>query len=486
MIPKLGYNLLHIAILTGNPAVVEVLLKEYDANPNIVASENRTALLLSTMKPRNNLSMMKLLTKYGFDFAKLVNQEDVRLGMTVFHYLCTKNCVDNPIACIKYLLDVCEKTPNCSVNILAKDGPNMCGLHYAILASDVDLVRYLLENVYFPNNDKMNKNGITFLKIKPFGKIPLAQLTAPKTHFKNTTKSQCEIFKLLVSYGMGVNLKGTPLLKIAIVNQQTEIVQYMLKQNMCPINALADIVRLLFMHRGVNPNVEILQALYDYGLQHNLICERKHHFTIITKSATVNLPTFKAMLSMVLSHHGINNLNQYNQSDITHASALQCIAKKANTKQDVKKFIEALINHNEQQLSKLDKTTPLQVALPCNNHDVKNTDGNKISNYGQMCSVCQDNSDGTQVLNGFQCDECKSFICNDCVIVQSINKKLDMIGDENISERFSNGEEYEMSILNEILQYTTNSKLFNKVRCSCQGGQNCRLFFQSVLLLSLL
>ena len=53
--------------MCSDASIVEVLLKEGNANPNVVDNENYTALMYCVRRPRSNLLKMKLLTKCGFD-----------------------------------------------------------------------------------------------------------------------------------------------------------------------------------------------------------------------------------------------------------------------------------------------------------------------------------------------------------------------------------------------------------------------------------
>ena len=457
---------MHKAINVGNPAVVEVLLNKYHANPNLISPENETTLMCSvTRTSSSTLSMIKLLANYGFDFSKLVNHRLDRFGSTVFHALCTKNCVNtqDQIECIKYLFDICQKTPHCSINILAQDEMNMCGLHYAIGESNVELVKYLVENVYFPNNDKKNTNGIAFLKIKLWGKVPLSHSIAGGLDKNADSNNKCKIFKLLFSYGMNVCSTDTSLITHMMRNKQTEIVEFLLNKKLCPIYTCDDIVRLMCMYHGMTPNTRILQAFYNYGLKHGIIFDIVNHQSLLFTSATINLPTFKAVFSMILAHHGINDLKRFKQCQVTQVVAMEYAALLSATKQSVKLFIEGLLT-DDTELVQSDKATCLQVSLTCTNgHEMKTCDDNKINNYGRMCLVCNDNNNGGQLLNGYKCDICKSFLCDDCVIVQTINKKMDMIGDETVQLYYYTSKEYEMSIFREILQHTNNEKLFGKV-----------------------
>ena len=106
-------------------------------------------------------------------------------------------------------------------------------------------------------------------------------------------------------------------------------------------------------------------------------------------------------------------------------------------------------------------------------------------NIAEKCSVCGDNSDA---LSGVKCNECKSFICDDCVIVQKISKKIGMIGNETVNTYFACSVDYEVSILEEVLAYKSNNKMIGKVKSSV-GVNNCLaccLFFSIIFFFHLI
>ena len=440
--------------------MVEILLKNGNANTNVVNNHNQTTLMYCVNAP-DNLSIMKLLTKYGFDYAKLVNKRENKSGNTVFHLLCERKT--DAIGCMKYLFQVCKNIPNCAINILAKNEMNMCGLHKAIFDLNVDVVRYLLENVYFPNNDKSNPNGIAFINMLastvPLAGLVLAPCAVPEDY---NAKRHLKIFKLLAAYGMNVYYK---IFQRAVEIQQTEIVCFILQENLCPIYTFGNLLDA-FRIRDVCANKEISKALYNYGITHNLIVERVDHVSIIGFSASINLSSFKIILSIVLAHHGINNLKDFNQCSITNVQTLEFIAQYSKTTQAVKLFIEALISGNESNVSQMNESTGIQVPLTCvNNHHINsNTNDTKIVTCKQKCSLCGDNSNGDDSLSGFKCNECKSFICDGCVIVQKISKKIDMIGTEKANLHFPRRGEYEVSILKQVFEYKSNKNMIGKVK----------------------
>ena len=459
----MGNTLLLCAIFHNRARMVEIFLKDGNANPNVVNNRNETALMICAMGTSVNLSIMKLLTKYRFDYAKLVNKRDNHSGQTVFHYLCQQGKTDAAIACMKYLFQVCKNIPNCSINVLAKSRLDLCGLHWAIYELNVDMVKYLLENVYFPNNDKSNPNGIAFINM-PVHKLPLPMwVIACRNYDGNDAKCHSKILKLLVAYGANLNYN---MLRIVIKAEYTELVCFMLQENLCPIYTFDNLIDAMFAVRGVSTTKEeIWKAFYNYGRNHNLIVESAHDVYIIKLAATINLSTFKTILSIVLAHYGINNLKQFSQ--IKNVQTLVHIAQHSKTNQDVKLFIDGLISGDESKELKLDSNTVAQVTLTCvNNHAIKSSNDNKIVNYKEKCSVCGDNSHGDDSLSGVKCNECKSFICDDCIIVQQISKKIDMIGTPKANMDFPISGDYETSILDEVFKYTSNKKMIGKVKSS--------------------
>ena len=464
------YTALQFAISSENPQVVELLLKKCHTNPNVVDSSNCTTLMFCAAQTERSLPIMRLLVEYRFDFAKLINQRHNGDGCTLFHTLCSKtrgNINDN-IACLKYLFDVCKKIPNCSINILARDNSGTCGLHKAVLRGNADMVKYLLENVYFPNNNKLNRDGVAFMNMSLNEHYSLLRFVLMTFYSNQNIKCGLEIFKLLVSYGMKVNLKSDTALTLAVLYQQTEIVEFILNENLCPIYTLMEFLSRMYPdNAALNgiPNTKIMKAVYNYGLKHGIISNKNDHSQLIGNAARYNVTTFKTTILMILEKHGIKHLEQYGRCYNIDIFAMVSIADLPSTTPNVKSFIKALINGDETQkttLIKLDTVTSNEIVLTCiNNHELTNNNNSKISNYKGICSICSDNNDGSESLSGIKCHECKSFICGDCIIVQKVSKKM------NINPYDSHSHEQhqlQLSLLEEILHYKDNKKLFTKVK----------------------
>ena len=472
---------------------VELLLKEYNANPNVVDNKNHTTVMCWTLTKDKKLSILRILAKYGFDFAKLINQPENEYGVTVLHFLCMYGNSGHNIACIKDLFSICKKIPECSINILAQNHQGLCALHHAIYNKDIDMIKYLLENVYFPNNDKLNKDGIAFINMKILGIKPLGPYVMEilATEKDRNVKRDLELFKLLVSYGVKFNAKDQVYFQVPIIQHYTKLVAFMLDENLCPLDTFDTIIGLMYKvnaKRSGIVNTDIVKSLYNYGLKHGLISNKIHHAQIFAEAAKYDLATCRSTMLMILEKHGINDLKQYSKCDIFNERTLQSISQLPNTKPNVKSFIEALISHDETKLLKLDEAvaTSNKVVLTCiNNHKINNNNDNKLFDYKQKCSICGDSGDGSQLLSGFQCDECKSFICDDCIIVQKISKKIN----DNC-----NNETALIAVADQILEYKNNKKLLNKVEwikfdlshawsrlfivcflfcCSCRGLIDC-------------
>ena len=68
-------------------------------------------------------------------------------------------------------------------------------LHLASTTQNVQLMKYLLENVYFPNNDKNNNNGLKVIYHRnTSGQTPIVFAC------KNQSKNGIKMFKLLLEY----------------------------------------------------------------------------------------------------------------------------------------------------------------------------------------------------------------------------------------------------------------------------------------------
>jgi ankyrin repeat protein len=137
-----GYNLLHYAIKSENPEVVNLILApEYSGNPaspNILTADYHNGVLLTPMHLALNIcndgstayKIFKSLHKAGGDIS--VKDED---DCTIFHRACEKGRLD----VLNYIFSL-DGPQN--INELCKHGS---GLHMALLGDQDDVIPFLLE-----------------------------------------------------------------------------------------------------------------------------------------------------------------------------------------------------------------------------------------------------------------------------------------------------------------------------------------------------
>lgn len=434
--------------------MTQVLLEEYNANPNVISQYNRTSLWFCSQT--GNLSLLKLLVQHGFDFVNLVNVCDSKKGMTPFHWL----CYEGHTYMIKHLFGICQEIAKCSINILARNRLNMCGLHYAIQSNDVECVKYLLENVYFPNRDKMNQNGVEVIN-SDVNNQSLAAFA--------TNDSNLEIFKLLVEYGMdvstpvdphrvnGVVLHAPMFLIGAIFKRKTEIVRYWLDARLHKGFSRHQCISLISWSCKWKAK-NILQILYDYGRKTGVISD-DCHIEILKESSKSSLDMFKATLSMLLAQEGINDVNKFPKSKIINTELLYVIVDAPHTSEAIKMFIHKIV---ASEWSETESKQANEGNLTCiNGHEIPITYYNNIQVSGKCCSICNDDfGTNTQSLHGLECPWCMSLICEDCIVVQMISNSIN----EN-TDNMNDMEEvmHYMAILQKILQSKDNKRLFGKV-----------------------
>ena len=73
---------------------------------------------------------------------------------------------------------------------------------------------------------------------------------------------------------------------------------------LCPIYTFEDVVQLMYVRDDKSFTDGIFQALYDYGVDHNLIVESGQDAQIVATCGRVSLLAFKISLSTVLAHRG--------------------------------------------------------------------------------------------------------------------------------------------------------------------------------------
>ena len=138
-----GLTPIHMACHTNNSKIVRILLK-HGANSNIVNKwYNHTGVTTMHIAATfGNKTVMKLLIQHGFNLDKLINHKmtgDEYRNVNVFLIL----CMFGHVKCLSYLLQACN-----NIDFRARTQLGFNGLHFAVMFENLEMVKYLLRNVY--------------------------------------------------------------------------------------------------------------------------------------------------------------------------------------------------------------------------------------------------------------------------------------------------------------------------------------------------
>ena len=434
---KRNETLLQAAIRCSRPMIAEMLLKEYNANPNTLNNQNETSLHIccSVARVSDKIAMMQLLEKYNFDFAKLINVAEYKDGQTVFHVLCEQECLE----CLTYIIGICNNIKNCKINTLIKDSKGRTGLHHAIAKTNFQLIKFLLEHVYFPNNDKSNKNGIKCIQDKN-GVLPLNIIAL---------KHDCswDIFELLISYGMDIT-------------QMTPKWNFLVH------------LELAMQHH----NRKLLQIWYNYFKKHKIVSTKEHDAAILETSAKYTLITFKTVLSMILTSAIItSSINVCNNNDnnregqiVITQSKLHDIMLHPKTSSQVSGFIKDTYIMNNSDIN-MNAEVPvkwrLRTIVICNNgHEIdtyrkikRNQKVGNIKTYLE-CSMCNLHSNCR-----IKCNICGDVICDNCATAQISIKEINDVDTTTFGMTLAQTKRIELTILRSVSREIKNRIVIHRV-----------------------
>ena len=196
-----GLTPIHMACHTNNSKIVRILLK-HGANPNIVNKwENHTGVTTMHIAAMSgNKVVMKLLIEHGFNLDKLINQKmtgDEYPNMTVFLIL----CMYGNVRCLSYLSTVCN-----SIDFGARTQFGRNGLHLAVANKHLDMVKFLLKNVYTNETIRqkiLKQRAGNIDSNMTVGEMAVENLSSGSSH-------ALSIFQILMKYGCNVNDSGKP------------------------------------------------------------------------------------------------------------------------------------------------------------------------------------------------------------------------------------------------------------------------------------
>ncbi len=219
-------NLLHAACWAGHIDIIEHLINNLKFNIN---SKDSSGTCCHIAAAKGDLDLLKVLIGFGSDFKILdvnganllhaavsqghtemieyltkelsfrINSKDDK-GLTVCHYV----CLSNDINCLKTIIKL-----GSDHNKLDNIGNNL--LHMASFRSDAEFIEYLIRDLKFDLN-VLNKNGYT------------------ACHFAVSSANLIGL-KALVKMGANFNKltgNGKNLLDLAIINNNLEIIEYLI------------------------------------------------------------------------------------------------------------------------------------------------------------------------------------------------------------------------------------------------------------------
>ena len=156
-IARQGRTALHDACEIGNEQVVKILV-ENGSDPNIICPNTKHTTLLFASQ-HDNVKIFELLVRYGFNLPMLINNVDFIHFKSVFLNLCHFG----NLKCLEYLINRFGNNFDNILDTFATTVDNANGLHLAILEQHLDVVEFLLSNVY--RDDKINTNDIARNKV---------------------------------------------------------------------------------------------------------------------------------------------------------------------------------------------------------------------------------------------------------------------------------------------------------------------------------
>ena len=121
-------------------------------NVNRISKDYNDETTMMMAAKSSNLQMMQLLSKYGFDWELLINNEtkgDFERQHPSTTTIFLASCFYASVKCLDFVCKTCQTIVGCTINVYVKDkhyGRN--GLHWAIIKQNVEIVKYLLNNVY--------------------------------------------------------------------------------------------------------------------------------------------------------------------------------------------------------------------------------------------------------------------------------------------------------------------------------------------------
>ena len=190
-----------MACETSNNDIVALLL-EKGANPNVLNKwYNHTGVTtMHIAASLGNKAVMQLLIKHGFNLDKLIDKRtkgDKYRNMNVFLIL----CMNGHVRCLSYLLHVCN-----DIDLRARTQLGLNGLHLAVEHQHLDMVTFLLQNVYQNTNIRQKMLEERAIKID-------SDMSVGEMAFQNLNSGSSQalsILRILMKYGCDFDDLASP------------------------------------------------------------------------------------------------------------------------------------------------------------------------------------------------------------------------------------------------------------------------------------
>ena len=145
---------------SGNLEALKLFLENgCDVNTRFKHKKNITMMDIAALN--GNLSMMKLLIEYNFDMTKNVQNDND----TIFLSLCQHQNIEYLQWFTNTFKNYNAKKQDYNNMIQSKTTDDLHNaLHLASLHANFELLKFLLENVYFPNDNLSNEIGDNVVK----------------------------------------------------------------------------------------------------------------------------------------------------------------------------------------------------------------------------------------------------------------------------------------------------------------------------------
>ena len=456
-----------LACSCNNIEILELLLK-HGANPNMIQDPNDEKITtMHWAAYYENLSMMKLLIKYKFDYYHLINNT---LAGGDHHSVFLQLCENGNIPCMEYILSVCSKNgfkydrfwgfnsyckAKTDIDITQRDINGYNSLHIAVENSNLSMIKYLLNKVY--NHPRVR--GILVNQTVLSTDIKTSHIASKKSN----TKDGLQIFKLLtIKYNCSID---EITLKNAIISPSSLILDFMLNEQMYPnidhitVTLIYQIFHhspRLFIYKNITLIVKHVAKRY---FNHDSISFYQYEQCIINILYSIIVRgTFNAFFEfskeMICILLNTNDWKNFTTSELLDKESIECIQdnfndnKKAVERKHADKLWLRLLNvmsnsfDNASLLNQYDDESKEQNKSRednnrnqhdgeyyCNQNHLMTKATQSIRRYdskpSSKCIFC----DTVSGMMDYSCRQCQEYICNDCNVEISciiLNQMLEL------------------------------------------------------------